>query len=192
LLVDFYIDTWAGRKGNPYLDSVELVSIVAHTLRLHQPNKKYRTYLPISVRIIHRYLVASLDTLRHQHNPLSTHPHKPLILAVWLARVIDKTCVIALPSLPNLVRIRLGLSNHDIEARQTRRDLAHEFAHCGPAIEGQACDETVITPVWCAVDLYGGDVGTCLRIQIREAIAAVLWWVVRLAFVAYLADVRVL
>jgi hypothetical protein len=30
LLVDFYIDTWAGRKGSPYLDSAKVVSIVAH------------------------------------------------------------------------------------------------------------------------------------------------------------------
>ena len=28
--VDSYIDTWAGRKGSPYLDSVEAVSNIAH------------------------------------------------------------------------------------------------------------------------------------------------------------------
>jgi hypothetical protein len=154
--------------------------------------EKSRTYLPISIRIIHRDLVASLNSLRYQHDPLGAHPHEPLILAVGLTRVVHEACVIALPSLPNLVRIRLGLSDHDIEARQTRRDLANKFADCGSAIERQAGDETVVTPIRRAVDLYRGNVWTRLRVQVRKAIAAVLWRVFRLAFVAYLTNVSVL
>ena len=141
---------------------------------MHQPKEMPQTYLPIRVRVIHRDLVSSFDSFRHQHNSLGAHPHETLILAVRLARVVDKACVVALPSLPNLVRIRPSLSNHDIEARQARRDLADEFAHCSPAIEWQASNEAVVTSVWCAVDLYRGNVRTRLGVQVWKTIAVVL------------------
>lgn len=59
---------------------------------------------PVTIRIIDRDFRSGIDALRHQYDTLLTEPEEALVLAVWVAGMIDEASKIALAALPDLIR----------------------------------------------------------------------------------------
>lgn len=142
---------------------------------------------PIGVRVVHGDLRSSLNSLADEHDSLQTEPDEAFKLAVGGARMIHKSCVISLLSLPDLIRGSISLAYHDILVFDARRDLADKLADRGTTLEGAACKKSIVLAVGRAIHLYWHGSRLCTAIEVGEACAAILPWIIRLPFIAYLA-----